>query len=165
MMEAKIKMKSKFKAAICILLGIAVPCYYITKLQQNCINKWKKDAEKNRGLFLLMNQWVNIKQKGKSLKSYFEKNNLKKIAVYGMSYVGMQLLNELKDSEIEVAYGIDRNADNINSDIKLITMDDDFEDVDAVVITTLTGFDEICDALSRKIDCYFISIEDILNEI
>ena len=158
-------MKNKFKVVICVLLGILLPCYFITKLQQDCINKWRKDAEKNRGLFLLMNQWTLIKQKGKNLKPYFEKNNYKKIAVYGMGYVGKRLLNELKDSEIEVAYGIDKNASSMSADIKLITMDDDFEEVDAVVITVLTDFDDICDALSRKINCPFISIEDIVNEI
>lgn len=158
-------MKNKFKTIIGILLGIGIPCFFITKIQQNCVNKWKKDAEKNRALFLLMNQWMYIKQNGKDLESYFKKNNYKRIAIYGMSYVGMRLVNELKHSDIDIVYGIDRNASNICTDIKLITVDDAFEDVDAIVITALSDFDDICDVLLTKINCPFISITDIVNEI
>ena len=158
-------MKSKYKVVAGILLGVAIPCFFITKLQQNCINRWKNEAERNRGLFLLMEQWINIKQEGKNLKSYFEKNNYKRIAVYGMSHVGLRLIKELKESGIEIVYGIDRNAANIYADIKLVTMDDDFEAVDAIVITPIDGFEDICDALSKKINCSFLSIEDIVNEI
>lgn len=158
-------MKSRFKSVAGILLAIVVPCFFITKLQQNCIDKWKKEALKNKGLFLLMQQWTNVKQEGKDLKSYFEKNNYKRIAVYGMSYVGQCLVKELKNSGIEIVYGIDRNAANLFSKIKVITMDDIFKDVDAIVITAISDFDNICDTLSAKIDCPFISIEDVVNEI
>lgn len=159
-------MKKKYKLlAVGFLLGIGIPFFFTTKFQQKCIDRWKKESDKNRGLFLLMDQWANIKQEGKNLEVYFVKNNYKKIAIYGMGYVGIRLVKELKYSEIEIAYGIDRNADTIYSDIKLITMDSSLEDVDAIVITTMEGYDEICEALSERVKCSFISIEDILNEI
>lgn len=158
-------MKKNYKTLIGILLCVSVSFLTGIKIQQRSVNMWKKDAQKNRALFLLMNQWMCEKQEGKNLKTYFEKNGYKKIAVYGMSYVGMRLVKELKDSGIEVAYGIDRNAENIYADVKVITMRNVFENVDAIVITTLTEFDNICRVLSEKLDCPFISIEDIVNEI
>jgi hypothetical protein len=113
----------------------------------------------------MMNQWVKVKQEGKNLASYFEKNGYKKIAVYGMSYAGETLLDELKDTDIKVAYGIDQKADSIYTDVDIVTMDDDFEEVDAVVVTAITFFDEIEDRLSEKVDCPIISLEDILYEV
>ena len=42
----------------------------------------RKKAEKLSGKFLamfhMMNQWVKVKQEGKNLSSYFEKNNYRK---------------------------------------------------------------------------------------
>lgn len=52
-------------------------------------------SKKHLSLFLMMNQWVRIKQEGKNLSSYFEKNGYKNIAVYGMSYAGETLIEEL----------------------------------------------------------------------
>jgi hypothetical protein len=122
-------------------------------------------ADKHLALFKMMNQWVKVKQEGKNLASYFEKNGYKKIAVYGMSYAGETLLDELKDTDIKVAYGIDQKADSIYADVDIVTMDDDFEEVDAVVVTAITFFDEIEDRLSEKVDCPIISLEDILYEV
>lgn len=78
--------------------------------------------------------------------------------------MGQQLIKELKDSSIETAYGIDRNSDGIVSGIKVVTMDEELADVDAVVVTVLKEFDEIRDALTKKLNCSVVAIEDILNE-
>lgn len=139
--------------------------FFLIRLQQNCINNWKTQANKNRGLFLLMNQWINLKQDEKKVEEYFIQKNLKRIAIYGMGYVGKRLVKELKRTEIEVVYGIDRNAADIFSEIELVTMDDDLEDVDAVVVTLVDEYDTVCDILSQKVKCPVIAIEDIINEV
>jgi hypothetical protein len=64
-----------------------------------------------------------------------------------------------------VAYGIDQNADSIYADVDIVTMDDDLEVVDAIVVTAITFFDEIEGKLSGKIDCPIISLEDVLYEV
>nr|WP_300786838.1 hypothetical protein [uncultured Acetatifactor sp.] len=148
-----------------ILLGLSLMSFFLIRLQQNCINNWKRQANKNRGLFLLMNQWVNLKQDGKKVEGYFIQKNLKRIAIYGMGYVGKRLVKELKRSEIDVVYGIDRNAAAIFSEIELVTMDDDLEDVDAVVVTLVDEYDTVCEMLSHKVKCSVIAIEDIINEV
>ena len=112
----------------------------------------------------MMNQWVWVKQEGKNLASYFEANGYKKIAVYGMSYAGETLLNELKGTAVEVAYGIDQNADGTNVNVSILTMKGDLLPVDAVVVTAITFFDEIEEDLQRKVDCPILSLEDILDE-
>ena len=125
----------------------------------------KQMSDKHLTLFLLMNQWVKVKQEGKNLSSYFMANGYKKIAVYGMSYMGETLVEELKESGVEVAYGIDKNADGIYADIDVVSMDDELKEVDAVVVTAVTFFDEIEKRLSEKVSCPIISLEDILYEV
>ncbi len=129
------------------------------------VNKWKRLSDKHLELFILMNQWVKIKQAGKNLSEYFEQNGYKRIAVYGMSYAGETLVGELQNTAIEIAYGVDKNAASIYADIDIVSMDDELGEVDAVVVTAITFFDEIEEALSEKLDCPIISLEDILYEI
>lgn len=132
---------------------------------------WEKKKEmhqlsdKHLALFLMMNQWVKIKQEGKNLVSYFENNGYKHIAIYGMSYAGKTLVNELKDSEIQIEYGIDQRADNIYSDIQIVTLEDTLIGVDAIVVTAITYFEDIQAKLSNKVECPIISLEDILYEM
>ena len=61
--------------------------------------------------------------------------------------------------------GIDQKADSIYSDVDIVTMADSLEEVDAVVVTAITFFDEIEEQLSGKLDCPVISLEDILYEV
>ena len=82
-----------------------------------------------------------------------------------MSYVGETLLDELKGTDITVRYGIDKNSDTIYSDVDIVSVEDDLESVDAVVVTAITFFDEIEEKLSTKMDCPVISLEDILYEV
>lgn len=55
-------------------------------------------ADKHLALFLMMNEWVKVKQEGKDLASFFEREGYKEIAVYGMSYVGETLVDELEEA-------------------------------------------------------------------
>ncbi|MCI8358470.1 MAG: hypothetical protein HFI51_10055 [Lachnospiraceae bacterium] len=125
----------------------------------------QKLADKHLALYLMMNQWVKVKQEGKNLSAYFENNSYKKIAVYGMNYVGETLLSELKGSGLEIAYAIDRKADTIYADVDVYTAEDALEKVDVVVVTAITFFDEIKEKLGKKMDCPIISLEDILYEV
>jgi len=127
--------------------------------------KVKQMSDKHLALFLMMNQWVKVKQEGKNLAEYFEKNGYKNIAVYGMSYAGETLLDELKNSDVCVKYAIDKRADRIYADVDVITLEDDLQEVDAVVVTAITFFDEISEMLEEKFDCPIISLEDVLYEV
>ncbi|GFI09521.1 hypothetical protein IMSAGC007_01984 [Lachnospiraceae bacterium] len=158
-------MKNRNQLALGFLLGAATAGICLLSLQQHCINSWMERAEKSRGLFRLMDQWVNVKQEKKNIDEYFRKYHYKRIAIYGMGYVGQRLLKELKNSEVEIAYGIDRNAENIDTEIKMVTIKEELADIDAVVITLIDEFDGVKEVLSEQLSCPIIAIEDIINEI
>lgn len=158
-------MKKGIISALSALAGVTVGAATVAKTMGDSTQKAQAMSDKHLALFLMMNQWVAVKQEGKNLADYFEKNNYHSIAIYGMSYAGERLLEELKDSKIDVKYGIDKNADGIYSDIELVTMEDKLETVDAVVVTPIFFFDQIEDELSKKISCPIISLEDILYEV
>lgn len=82
-----------------------------------------------------------------------------------MSYVGETLVDELKNSNITVLYGIDQKADSIYADVDIVFIEDELQEVDAIVVTAITFFDEIEEKLSGKVDCPIISLDDILYEV
>lgn len=134
------------------------------KMTQNLVKK-QEMSDKHLSLFLMMNQWVRVKQEGKGLETFFEKKDYYNIAIYGMSYAGETLLNELAETDIHVKYAIDKNSSKIYSDVTVCSLDDDLEKVDAIVVTAITYYDEIRDVLEDKVDCPIISLEDILYEV
>ena len=110
------------------LFGGAVGGMIGTKtVMQKKLNVAKDYSDKHFSLFPMMKQWVKIKQEGKNLAEYFERNALKRIAVYG----------------------IDKNADRIFSTVDVISVDDSFAEVDAVIVTVITYFDDVKGKLSE----------------
>ena len=148
-----------------LLAGAAGGAIGTERVIRKKVSEKQKLADKHLALFLMMNQWVKVKQEGKSLVRYFEKKKYESIAIYGMSYAGETLADELKGSNIKIAYGIDRNANNIYTDFEVVSPNDELESVDAVVVTSITYFEEIRNILEEKMDCPILSLEDVLYEI
>ncbi len=158
-------MKKGVISILSVLAGAAVGAGAVGKVQGDKLSKAEQMSAKHLKLFQMMNQWVKIKQEGKNLSVYFEKNGYKEIAVYGMSYAGQTLVDELENTGIMVAYGIDKNADSLYADVDIISVDETLEKVDAIVVTAITYFDEIEEQLSERVSCPIISLEDILYEV
>lgn len=147
------------------IIGAVGGSIVVGKSTSKNIEKWRLMSDKHLELFLLMNEWMKRKQEGKHVKQYFEKNNYKSIALYGLSHIGERLLEELKDSGVEVKYAIDKNAESIYTDIEVYSPDEKLPEVDVIVVTAVYFFDEIYNILIDKVTCPIVSFEDILYEI
>lgn len=158
-------MKKGIIGFVSLLAGTVGGAVSVGRITGKQIRKKQQMSEKHLALYLMMNQWVKAKQKGRNLASYLEKDGYHKIAVYGMSYAGETLVDELNDTNIQVVYGIDKNADRIYADINIVSPDDELQSVDAVIVTPITFFEEIEEKLSEKMDCPILSLEDILYEV
>jgi len=119
-------------------------------------------AQKHLAIMQVMNQWIIDKQNGKELSEFFVANGYKEIAIYGLSYLGERLLDELEGTDIAVKYAIDKNADNIYAPCEVVKPDDTLAPVDAIVVTAFFFFDEIERDLEDKADYPVISIEDVV---
>lgn len=155
-------MKKVICAIVAIAASFAAGASMVGKVLIKTVNKSQEMSEKHLSLYMVTNDWLRLKQDGKSLTAYFERKGYKKIAIYGMHYMGISLLNELKDSGVEVKYGIDRNAGHIFADCRVITPDETFEDVDAIVVTPIFYFESIEEELSSKVGCPIVSLEEVL---
>ena len=113
-----------------VLLICDIVLFLIYKKSKENETRYKNLAEKDKDLVFLLEQWIKKKQEGKDLAEYFQKNGIKSIAIYGMSFVGERLYEELKDSEIKIRYAIDKSANGIYVNIDVISPDDKLPEVD-----------------------------------
>lgn len=150
---------------VTIMLGVVAGGAIVGNRFTKKIAKMKETAAKVHALYMTYDQWLHIHQEGKTLADYFTRNGYKTIAIYGMKELGERLYDELKGSGVLVSYSIDKNADEVYAEVDVVKPDEDFESVDAIVVTAVYYFDVIEEMLSKKVDYPIISLEDIVYDI
>lgn len=131
------------------------------KIKQDKKKEWLKYTH----MFQLMNQWLVLKQKGKSIGAFLSQKSYQNIAIYGMGHMGFRLLDEIKDYGIKVKYAVDQNANNLSTELKVIFPDEVLEEVDVMIVTAITSYNEIEKYLKKKVRFPIISLEDIIYEM
>lgn len=154
-----------FSALAGIAAGAAAGGVAAGSMSSKKIKQLMDGHAKVHELYMAFDQWLRIRQEGKTLVEYFERNNYKTVAIYGMKELGERLYDELAGSGITVKYIIDKNADTIYADVDVVTPDDELEPVDVIVVTAIYYFDEIETMLSEKVDYPVVSLEDVLYEV
>ncbi len=147
-----------------MIVGTIAGFLIYEKCQSKMICKMEEDDIKFHEFYDILIQWIKVHQKGYTLTDYFRKYNYKTIAIYGMRELGQALLAELKDTEIEVKYAIDKNADNIRVDADVYKPDDDLKKVDVIVVTAVHYYSDIEVGLKEKISCPIVALDDVVYE-
>lgn len=150
------------------LLGASVGMLSIGRINKKAIVEKNKRIDKFKSYYNLLNQWMYLRQENKSLAEYFKKNNYNRIAIYGLGELGNHLIDELKNTEIKIVYGIDKSVDSIFGDIQTFSLEEIdriSEDVDVIVVTAVFAFEEIEKELIGKIESHIISLDEIVFEI
>ncbi len=123
----------------------------------------KKNAylEKIHSYYELLNVWLEMRIKGKTVAPYLKQKGYNEIAVYGMKELGHRLLDELDDSGISIKYVIDK--DPVLGDFVLLKPDDNLPEVDAIIVTADYYFSEIKEELETKVSCPILSLRGVLG--
>ena len=145
--------------------GFAAGEKTLGKARKNAIDKIQDENMKFQEFYSILLQWVHMHNEGKTIGAYLKECGYLTVAIYGMKELGEELLYELKDSEVEVKYAIDRNADDIYVETNVYRPDDELEPVDAVIVTAIHWFDEIEKDMRKRMNCAILSLEDIIYDI
>lgn len=133
--------------------------------QNNEINDEKFIIKRYESYWIALNQWLILKEKNIKLSDYLKKQGINKVSIYGIGMLGKHLLNELRDSDVSVEYGIDVNAHNITIEIPLYDINkEEYIDIDAIIVTITYDFDNIYKILKNKTNAKIISLMKILKE-
>lgn len=87
---------------------VALPKFKCEKRYRHA-NEWERR-------YHFMIKWHNEQDKQALLRTYMEKNQIKKLYLYGYSEIGRIIYEQLRDMEGIDVYLIDRNADNISGE-------------------------------------------------
>lgn len=159
-------MKKGFVAVLGSLAGAAAGAAAVGKFSHQIVEDKDKKVDKFKSYYNMLNQWLTVKQEGGSLSEYFDKNDYTRVAIYGLGEMGSRLIDELKGTKTEIAYGIDKNIENTFSGIQAYSLENVpmDEKVDVVVVTATFAFNEIKEQLNNVFDCDVISLEDVVFE-
>ncbi len=156
-------MKKGMAAVLGTIAGSAIGAAAVGRISHTAMEDKDKRIYKFKSYYNLLNQWLCIKQENKSLEKYFMDNSYKTIAIYGMGEMGNRLYEDLKQTNIEVKYAIDK--DGGFGEIDIFDMEDEFPEVDAIVVTAIFDFETIEENLREKVNYDIVSLEDVVYEI
>lgn len=151
-----------FLTLVAGIAGAAAGAGFVSKKMSETIEKKDGRINKFKNYFDVTNQWIELKNAGRGLEEYFEKNGWHHIAVYGMGELGNRLVEELKNSKIVIEYAIDKRSDMVFSEVELKEMDEELPKVDAIVVTPFFDYDKIEETLMEIVDYPIVSIEEVV---
>lgn len=147
---------------IAVALGFAVGSVMEWIHEEKRMDAWESNYRKSEAYNRMYIQWLSLKQEGKNLAEYLEFNGYKSVAVYGMSAPGERLIEELEDTDIEIRYVVDRNAEHIVTRLPKYKPDDNLPEVDVMVVTAIIAFQDIQEDMENKVAFPIISLEDMI---
>lgn len=145
--------------------GYSLAKWHVGIQRNKKLEKLTDEVNKFREFYGILNYWLTLKEERKNLEQYFENHGYQKIAIYGMKDLGTHLYKELKDTSINVQYGMDKNADCIYADIDVFEPNEKIPQVDVIVVTAVHYLYEIEKELQQYTDTPIVSLADILNEV
>lgn len=118
--------------------------------------------DKFKRMFLVYDMWMNLETQGKTIEDYLQNNGYFNVAIYGYGYIGKQLLGKLKRSNVKVSYLVDQNAQYIEEEIPVYTIDDTLPVVDAIVVTLVEKEETVISRIENVIHTKVFSIKEML---
>lgn len=134
------------------------------KLFYQVFKKKEQERKKFQSFFRVMDQWMKCMEDEKEISSFFLENNYHKAAIYGMGMLGKHLFRQIKQ-KISVTYFIDRAATLKDFEIPIYNLDEEFPDVDVIVVTIVNEFEDITSKLQGKTRAKIISLTDVVKGI
>ncbi len=149
-----------------ISLGICIGGYLAARKYCQELSRCRREAEKTQYWVRIYDLWMRTKQSSKSIEEYLEKREIRSIAIYGVSFLGIRLYYELKESCINVKFMFDKNSRVNVAGIDIRNPDCcEYESVDAVIVTALFTYDDIEKVLASKGYTQIMALNDILYDM
>lgn len=149
-----------------LLLLIFVLLRNLFQMKEAEMKQWTR-AESNVATKQMFILWVEHKIQANQIAEYLHAHSIQKIAIYGMTDVGVMLYKLLKDTDIKIVSGIDRSKKNLNLPIQIVKPKEFSESVDAIVVTSIYYFSEIYDVMRQQVgdNLPILGLDEILYEI
>lgn len=140
--------------AICVMI-ILIKC---TVKLLFLLEDRKKDLYRAEITNQLLRKWVGGLSDDNGLARLLSSSGIKRIAIYGMGYMGELLYEDLRNTSVDVIYGIDSNYASIYSTLPLYGRIQEME-IDAIIITPIDAYDSISEQIKGvcSVPCYSLT--------
>lgn len=122
-----------------------------------------KTIDRYRDYWRILDLWVGMLERGKTIADYLINKGFQKVAIYGYGMLGKHLVYQLNKEDFQVNYVIERQKEKKIIGVSLYSLDDKLPYVDAIVVTVLYDYDKIEKILKEKLDCYVLPIDKIFE--
>lgn len=124
----------------------------------------KKRGDRFMSYYYLLVYWLEICQRGDSLKKYFYERNYNNIVIYGYGPIGKRLLEELRRADINVCLIVDSNLAEEDSMLGRIE-DLEKQKADVVIVTPTFAYKDIKKNIEDKVSCPIVSLDDVVYSV
>lgn len=132
---------------------------WLNRLPESLRKIHVKQLDNYKRAFHFFQRWARKVSEGVSPVGFFEKREIKKIAVYGAGDLGKGLEMLLRNTGIEVNFFIDQNAEYIISELPVYRKEKIGNAIDAVVVTIKS--ENIMEELKKTVKCPVFDIDEI----
>lgn len=122
----------------------------INQIIQNHNNNYLKERDKFLELYFMLDSWMEIRERGKSVADYIRENGYDEVSIYGKGRIGLRLASELRSKRIEVNCFIDQNARTLTGGIRTILPEEISGILEPVIITLAKNETAVIKQLLRE---------------
>lgn len=112
-----------------------------------------------------LSQLLKCYEYGKTLEQYFLSQNVRRIAIFGAATMGERLKGLLKGTKVEVVCFIDRNADYIEEDIPIHTLQQTVFDFDGILLSQIDREESLENEIRKYSQIRIYRIRNIVGEM
>lgn len=110
--------------------------------------------------------WVEAQITTDDVADYLKAKGVNRIAVYGMSRLGIIMLHNFADAGFQEVYGVDAFPKYATGGIEIIRADQFDKKVDVVIVVTIYYFSDIYNLMKKQLgDVEIMGLDEVLYEI
>ncbi len=111
----------------------------------------------------ILDQWLFLKSKGKTISNFFIDNKYSDIAVYGMGNMAMHLIDELESNNIKLKCAIDKEKNSYYTTIPIYSISEQWPAIDVIVVTDKREMSMLIKRIQEKeIKCDVVTLENVV---
>lgn len=157
--------RARFILFIQTIIIIVLTKRFLIQINENSILHEKLDRQ-----IIVARKWIKLGGSYWKIVEYLQDINVYYVAIYGMGFLGEQLYQALrKTGNIEVVYGLDKNAENLQCELPMYTLDSFHispKKPDAIIVSNVYSCGSIVKSLRKRyVGVKIILLEEILDYI
>lgn len=124
-----------------------------------------KLLSKFQKMFFVYDNWLKLQEEGRYIHEYLKKCGVRRVAIYGDSYIGKRLYRSLRENGVEVSCFIDRNAAYLEEEIPVYPPQEGLPKVDLIIISLVEAVEAIGKDLAKLSEARICSLAELFADM